>query len=39
MVILSLDTPVPGHVVDEVGSVVEASFIKYLHLVKARAQQ
>jgi D-3-phosphoglycerate dehydrogenase len=39
MVILSLDTPVPGHVVDEVGSVVEASFIKYLHLVKARAEQ
>lgn len=39
MVILSLDSPVPGHVVEEVGSIVEASFIKYLHLVKARAEQ
>jgi D-3-phosphoglycerate dehydrogenase len=35
MVILSLDSPVPGHVVEEVGKVVEASFIKYLHLAKA----
>jgi D-3-phosphoglycerate dehydrogenase len=39
MVIISLDSPVPSHVVDEVGSVVEASFIKYLHLVKTRAEQ
>ncbi len=37
MVILSLDSPVPPHVVEEVGRVVEASFIKYLHLVKARS--
>jgi len=38
LVILSLDSPVPGHVVEEVGKVVEASFIKYLHLVKAAAE-
>jgi D-3-phosphoglycerate dehydrogenase len=38
MVILSLDSPVPPHVVDEIGSVVEASFIKYLHLLKARPE-
>ncbi|MEZ4598169.1 MAG: phosphoglycerate dehydrogenase [Syntrophotaleaceae bacterium] len=37
MVILSLDSPVPANVVEEIGKVVEANFIKYLHLVKAAA--
>lgn len=39
MVILSLDSPVASHVVDEIGSVVDATFIKYLHLIKARPEQ
>ncbi len=37
MVILSLDSAVPGNVVDEIGQTVDANFIKYLHLVKAIA--
>jgi D-3-phosphoglycerate dehydrogenase len=39
MVILSLDSAVPSNVVDEIGSMVEASFIKYLHLIKARPEE
>jgi D-3-phosphoglycerate dehydrogenase len=39
MVILSLDSPVPSNVVDEIGSVIVASFIKYLHVLKARPEQ
>jgi D-3-phosphoglycerate dehydrogenase len=39
MVILSLDSPVPSNVVDEIGSVIDASFIKYLHVIKARPEQ
>ncbi len=38
MVILSLDSAVPGNVVEEIGQTVEANFIKYLHLVKAKAE-
>ncbi|MEZ4483026.1 MAG: phosphoglycerate dehydrogenase [Syntrophotaleaceae bacterium] len=39
MVILSLDSAVPSHVVEELGQTVETDFIKYLHLVKAKAEQ
>ena len=39
MVILSLDSAVPADVVKEIGEMVESSFVKYLHLVKARAEQ
>lgn len=39
MVILSLDSAVASHVVEEIGSVVDATFIKYLHLIKARPEQ
>lgn len=38
MVILSLDSQVASNVVEEIGSVVDAAFIKYLHLVKARPE-
>lgn len=38
MVILSLDSAVPGNVVEEIGQTVEANFIKYLHLIKAKAE-
>ncbi len=38
MVILSLDSAVPGNVVDEIAQTVEPNFIKYLHLIKAKAQ-
>ena len=38
MVILSLDSSAPGNVVEEIGQTVEANFIKYLHLVKAKAE-
>jgi D-3-phosphoglycerate dehydrogenase len=39
MVILSLDSAVPGNVVDEIREVIDAAFVKYLHLVKARSEQ
>ena len=38
MVILSLDSAAPANVVEEIGQTVEANFIKYLHMVKAKAE-
>ncbi len=38
MVILSLDSAAPANVVEEIGQTVESNFIKYLHLVKAKAE-
>ncbi len=38
MVMLSLDSAAPANVVEEIGQTVEANFIKYLHLVKAKAE-